>query len=174
MSAFWTQYCPGLTALLLWLTSAPATRPPRKFASGAAVLDKCESALAVSSRVRSAAQTPVQQRLRAAPECAPGPPQHLYSRAYLYEKLTTDGKAPHAAYLTAFCSAAGGSLLIRAMEQGMPVNGAHLARPKAGAAPARRLLFCFCKGEALSARTLRRTQACQVTCNAACGGEHVS
>ncbi len=68
MSAFWTQYCPGLTALLLWLTSASATRPPRTFASGAAVLEKCESALALSSRVRSAAHPPVQQRLQAAPD----------------------------------------------------------------------------------------------------------
>ncbi len=54
-SAFWTQYSPGLTTLLLWLTSAPASRPLRNFASGAAVVGQYYSALALSSRVRTVA-----------------------------------------------------------------------------------------------------------------------
>ncbi len=49
----------------------------------------------------------------------------------LYDTLSDAGKAPHAAYLTAFCSAAGGGLLVRTMEQGMPVSGAHRRSPGA-------------------------------------------
>ncbi len=49
----------------------------------------------------------------------------------LYEKLRLAGKAPHAAYLAAFCSAPGSSLLIHVMEQALAVSCAAEAPPPA-------------------------------------------
>ncbi len=55
----------------------------------------------------------------------------------LYDRLSKAGKAPHAAYLKGFCSAAGGDLLISVMQQAPSGScDADAAEPAHGAAPA--------------------------------------
>ena len=64
-------------------------------------------------------------------------PQHLHDAAVLYEAQCLAGKAPHAAYLAAFCSAPGSALLLSIMEHALAVCCAAEAPPPAsGAGPA--------------------------------------
>ena len=58
-------------------------------------------------------------------------PQHLRAAGMLYEKLRLAGKAPDAAYLAAFCSAAGSSLLLHVMDQALAVSCAAEVPPPA-------------------------------------------
>ncbi len=66
-----------------------------------------------------------------------GVPQHLFSTTLMYDRLRLAGKAPHAAYLKGFCSAAGGDLLISVLQQALSEGGGgSAAQPARGAAPA--------------------------------------
>jgi len=58
-------------------------------------------------------------------------PQHLRTAGVLYEKLRLAGKAPEAAYLAAFCSAPGSSVLLCVLEQALAASCAAEAPPPA-------------------------------------------
>ncbi len=58
-------------------------------------------------------------------------PQHLHAAGVLCDKLRLAGAAPDAAYLAAFCSAPGTSLLLHVLEQALAVSCAAEAQPPA-------------------------------------------
>lgn len=132
-SAVLAQYHPGLARVFLWLASVSPAPPMREFTRGAVALRTCGDA---RFKVRGAARS----RFR---PCAgtgepdPRPPQLLLSTARLYDGLHAAGTGPHAgphvAFLTASCSAAGGDLLVLALQPCAAVAGAPAGRPSGGA-----------------------------------------
>jgi hypothetical protein len=139
-SAVLTQYFSGLSAVLLWLSSAPAVLPASVYMAGGPAL----AARLSHSRLASASQARTATRRSPCSPCSQPPwltrsgvPQHLFSTTLMYNRLRLAGKAPHAAYLKGFCSAAGGDLLISVLQQALPEGGgASAAQAARGAAPA--------------------------------------
>ena len=121
-----TQYYASMAAVLVWLTTARDTLPPHVLAEESKHVRgrDCKSNLHAAARVRTShVSLPADLALSVSLKSLLGLLQHIQYAALLYEGLCVAGKEPHAIYLEAFCSAAGGSLLVAVMEEALFASG---------------------------------------------------